>query len=352
MKPSRPPLLAGAGAALLAALSFGVTAPLIALAGKATGPLTTASLLYAGAAASSLLPAGRSAEGAPLRPAHWWRLLAMALLGGAVAPSLLAWGLQRIGAFAGSLLLNLEAAFTVLLAWLVYSEPIGHRVRAALALMTLGGAALALDVGLGGDAGFTGSGALAVAGATLAWAFDNTLSRALAQQSPLLIVALKGVLGATLTATLAHTLGEPLPRVGAASLLVACGASGYGLSLRLYLRAQRLIGAARTGSIFAVAPFIGAGLGLALGDRAHAAGAALATLCFGLGLWLHLTERHRHRHRHEALEHDHPHRHDDGHHDHVHDPQVAGEHSHPHRHDELEHDHEHAPDLHHEHRHS
>jgi drug/metabolite transporter (DMT)-like permease len=345
----RSPLMAGAGSALFAALTFGMTAPLIALAGKDAGPFTTACLLYAGAAASSLLPFGRAAQGAPLRPAHAVRLVAMALLGGALAPTLLAWGLKNVGAVTGSLLLNLEAAFTVLFAWLAYREPIGHRVRAALALMSLGGAALALDAS-GGPAS-SALGALSIIGATLAWALDNTLSRALAAQSPLTVVAIKGTLGAALTAGLAYRIGEPLPRASAALVLLACGASGYGLSLRSYLRAQRLIGAARTGSIFAVAPFIGAALALALGDRAHGGSAALAGLLFGLGLWLHLTERHRHAHRHEAIDHDHPHRHDDGHHQHVHDPPFDGEHSHPHRHETLEHDHEHTPDLHHEHRH-
>ncbi|HYQ15046.1 MAG TPA: DMT family transporter, partial [Polyangiaceae bacterium] len=210
----RGPLLAGAGAALLAALSFGVTAPLIALGGKSLGPLTSAALLYAGAAASSLLPFGGSSASAALRPAHWWRLVAMALLGGAVAPTLLAWGLQHVGAFAGSLLLNLEAAFTVLLALLVYHETIGKRVWTALGLMSLGGAALAFDVA--GDAHLSALGALAVSAATLAWACDNTLSRALSEQSPVLIVALKGLLGAGVTGSLAYALGEPLPERRAA----------------------------------------------------------------------------------------------------------------------------------------
>ena len=61
--------------------------------------------------------------------------------------------------------------------------------------------------------------------------------------------------------------GEPLPHPMAALALLAIGATGYGLSLRLYLLAQRAFGAARTGSVFAFAPFIGAALAVALGDR-------------------------------------------------------------------------------------
>ena len=41
---------------------------------------------------------------------------------------------------------------------------------------------------------------------------------------------------------------------GAAVGLLVIGATGYGLSLRFYLLAQRAFGAARTGFVFAFAP--------------------------------------------------------------------------------------------------
>lgn len=354
MPQQRSPLAAGAVLAVLAvlaALTFGVSTPVIERAGRGQGPLSTAALLYAGACASALLLARLApAAGAPLRRAHLATLAAVGLLGAGIAPALLAWGLQRTGATTGSLLLNLEAGFTVALAWAFRGEPIGRRVLAALALMACGGAALALDAATG--AAFSAAGALAVAGATLAWAADNTLTRGLAEQDPVRVVAAKAALGAALTGAAALALGEPRPAAPAALVLLACGATGYGLSLRLYLLAQRRIGAARTASIFAVAPFVGAALAWLLGDRAPGAGTLAAAVLFGAGVVLHVTERHRHPHAHPAVAHDHPHRHDDGHHDHQHQPPVAGEHSHPHEHARVEHDHEHAPDVHHEHEHA
>jgi drug/metabolite transporter (DMT)-like permease len=341
----------GAFLALLAAFSFGLTTPIIARAGHGLGPFSTAALLYAGAALSAVALGRLSpSSGAPLRRAHFARLLAIALAGGALAPSLLAWGLQRSGAATGSLLLNLEAVFTVLLARLVYREQIGRRVAVALGLMTLGGAALALD--LASIAGFSLLGALAVVCATAAWALDNTLSRGLAEQDPVQVVASKGALGAAVTGLAALALGESRPTAFAFWALLACGATGYGLSLRLYLLAQRGIGAARTGSIFAIAPFVGASVAWLLGDRSPGAWTVVSAGLFGLGVVLHVTERHRHAHIHLATEHDHPHRHDDGHHDHEHVPPFIGEHSHPHVHRRLEHEHEHGPDAHHEHEHT
>ena len=66
---------------------------------------------------------------------------------------------------------------------------------------------------------------------------------------------------------LAAAFGESWPAGVAVPTLALCGALGYGASLTLYLRAQRAIGAARTGSIFAAAPFVGAAIAWSLGER-------------------------------------------------------------------------------------
>ena len=161
----------------------------------------------------------------------------------------------------------------------------------------------------------------------------------------------KAVLGSSLTAGLAVLAHEPWPGVGAGLGLLAVGATGYGLSLRFYLLAQRAFGAARTGSVFAFAPFIGAALAFLLGERSGSWGLALGGLLMLAGVVVHLAESHAHEHEHEALEHEHAHSHDDGHHDHVHDPMPVGAHSHWHRHEPLRHHHAHVPDLHHGHGH-
>jgi ABC-type nickel/cobalt efflux system permease component RcnA len=130
------------------------------------------------------------------------------------------------------------------------------------------------------------------------------------------------------------------------------GATGYGLSLRLYLLAQRSVGAARTGSVFAFAPFIGALAAFGLGERVFSLWFFAAGSLMLLGVWLHLREYHAHEHEHRSLEHEHAHRHDDGHHMHNHDPVPLGDHSHSHFHPPLCHSHPHVPDMHHQHAHS
>lgn len=336
--------------AIVAALAFGVTTPLIQRFGSGVGAAATASLLYAGAALASVGGfRGPSDREASLRFAHWPRLFIVTLVGAVFAPICLAWGLRHTDGASASLLLNFEAVFTVVLAWGLYREAIGRRLALALLAMAGGGACLVLGGGLL-SAGF-GLGAVAVVLATLGWALDNTLARPLAELSPTQVVSCKGALGALLSLALALLSKQRFPELAPALGLLLCGATGYGLSLRLYLHAQRRIGAARTGSIFALAPFAGAAVAWSIGQGRLSWSSAAAAICFGLGVFLHLTEKHAHRHTHQSLEHEHAHRHDDGHHDHAHEPPVIGQHNHRHAHDGRTHDHPHTPDVHHRHEH-
>ena len=131
------------------------------------------------------------------------------------------------------------------------------------------------------------------------------------------------------------------------------GATGYGLSLRFYLLAQRAFGAARTGSVFAFAPFVGALFAFLLGERSGSAWMLAGAVLMASGIVLHLAESHGHEHAHDETEHEHAHTHThgDGHHTHSHDSLPVGQHSHLHRHEPTRHGHAHVPDESHAHRH-
>ena len=103
-------------------------------------------------------------------------------------------------------MLTLEAVFTAVLARLWYHETLDRRVILALALLTLGGAALVLDRADAGSSQVLGL--IVVMVATAAWGVDNTVSRALAERDPGQVVMIKGALGATATALLAVAFGE------------------------------------------------------------------------------------------------------------------------------------------------
>jgi len=345
----RHPALRGGLLALGAAGLFGASTPLVQFAGREVGPFSTAALLYCGAAALGAALRQPVHREAALRRADLPRLGWMALFGAVVGPVALAWGLRHTSGTSASLMLALEALFTAVLARTLYTERMDRRVWAALLLMMAGGIVLVLDRGGTGQAQLLGL--LAVLGATAAWGVDNTLSRALAERDPAQVVLVKSSLGSVATVALTWVAGEHWPGWGPACALLVIGATGYGLSLRLYLLAQRAFGAARTGSVFAFAPFIGAALAISMGDRslswAMAGGGALMLV----GVVLHLAESHGHEHAHEMLDHEHAHSHDDGHHNHTHEPMPTGPHSHRHHHQPMRHAHPHVPDVHHAHDH-
>ena len=345
------PALRGAALALAAATLFGISTPLVQRLGVGLGAFTTAALLYSGAVMVGAVSRKRAEREARVTRTDLPRLIAVAFFGAVVGPVALAWGLQHTSGTSASLLLTLEAFFTALLSWWLYRETIDRRVLAAMLMLLAGGLVLILDQGRAGGVGLQGM--LAVLVATAAWGFDNSLSRPLAERDPSQVVMLKAALGATVTALLAVAFGEPMPTLPAALALVLVGATGYGFSLRFYLLAQRAFGAARTGSVFAFAPFIGAALAFAMGERGASAAIAAGGGLMLLGVWLHLAENHEHSHEHEPMQHEHAHNHRDGHHNHTHENQTqpTGEHSHAHSHDPLRHAHPHVPDAHHGHRH-
>lgn len=343
------PALRGGLIALLAALLFGASTPLVQRFGAGVGSFSTAALLYAGAALIGVLLRRPVEREARVQFGDAKRLAAMALFGAVIGPVALAWGLQRTSGAGASLMLTLEAVFTAGLARLWYHEAMDRRVAVAMLLLTAGGMALVLDRAESGTSPMLGL--LAVMLATASWGVDNTLSRAVAGRDPGQVVMFKGAFGAVVTTTLAWAFGEPVPGVSQAAALLAVGATGYGLSLRFYLLAQRAFGAARTGSVFAFAPFVGAGLAFVLGERAGSIWMLIAAALMVAGIVLHLAERHAHEHAHGAQEHEHAHTHDDGHHTHVHSEMPAGPHSHLHRHEPQRHAHPHVPDEHHAHTH-
>jgi drug/metabolite transporter (DMT)-like permease len=268
------------------------------------------------------------------------------ITGGVVGPVLLMVGLASTGAASASLLLNLEGVFTALLAWFVFRENFDARIALGMALIVAGGALLALQPGALEGARW---GALAVAGACLAWAIDNNLTRKVSGADPVVIAAVKGAAAGAVNLAIAFFAGAAWPGIERAALAAAIGLLGYGASLVLFVVALRELGAARTGAYFSTAPFVGVALAvLALGESPAAAFWPAAAL-MAAGVWLHVSERHEHEHVHEPMEHEHRHLHDE-HHRHEHDFAWDGSEPHDrHRHARLVHRHPHYPDLHHRH---
>jgi hypothetical protein len=115
----------------------------------------------------------------------------------------------------------------------------------------------------GGPGGFL-LGALAIAGACVAWGIDNNLTRKLSAADPVQIALIKGLVAGAVNLALALTSGAHLPSTGALGAAVLVGFLGYGVSLILFVLGLRHLGAARTGAYFSTAPFIGAALAVTI----------------------------------------------------------------------------------------
>ena len=247
-----------------------------------------------------------------------------------------------------SLLLNLEAVLTALIAWFLFRENFDRRIMLGMFAIVAGGVLLVWTPSTQGVASF---GWMLIAVACLCWAIDNNLTRKVSTSDAMLIAGLKGLVAGVVNLGLALLAGQTLPSVGVVGLAMAVGFLGYGVSLVLFVLALRHLGTARAGAYFSVAPFFGAALAVLIQGDAVSWQLIAAGILMAGGVWLHLTEHHGHLHAHEQQEHTHAHSHDE-HHQHSHLAFDGSEpHSHPHVHTPLVHNHAHYPDVHHRHPH-
>lgn len=336
----------GVARCLAAAVLFGASAPAASVLAGDMPTLVLAGLLYLGAALAVLPAVARHRPSTAALRAGGRPLALAVLFGGAIGPVLLVAGLERISAASASLLLNFELVATIALAALVFREHLGRRLLAAVALLALAGVLLVWEPGAAIDLG-----GLLVIGACIAWGIDNSVTARIDQLRPEQITFAKGAVAGTANLLLGIAVAaawQVEARQIAAALLI--GALGYGLSITLWVKGARDLGAARGQVIFATAPFVGALLSWTLlGESITVLQAVAVPLAAG-GVALSLRTSHEHLHRHEVVEHEHEHTHDD-HHQHAHPGGTSERHTHRHRHESVEHSHPHVPDLHHGHTH-
>lgn len=370
-KPNHFYFAAGPQTALFSAALFGISTPLAKLMLGWLPPLYMASLLYLGMGLGlgiwSRLTHSRSRQTTLTRDELPYLVLAISC-GGVLALICLMFGLQGSEATTASLLLNLEGVFTALLAWFCFKENCDNRIVSGMMLITIGGIILSFSSAASATASEATGAAISphcllVALACLAWAADNNFTRNISSLDVRQLGMIKGLVAGSVNFGLAMLISPPtafVPQAIVTILLPALilGFLAYGLSLVLYIRALRLLGAARTSAYFSTAPFLGALVSIFLLHEGVGLPFFVAAFAMSCGVYLHLSENHEHEHSHEALEHEHEHEHDSHHnHDHNHDSEPDGQmptgqrHSHKHRHEAMSHSHPHFPDIHHRHIH-
>src|SRR5574337_1523155 len=200
-------------AALAAALLFGASTPFAKQMVGDVSPIMLAGLLYLGSGIGLwtvrlIRDRGVAAPGLPAREWPW--LLGAIASGGVLGPLLLMIGLAHTTAADASLLLNMEAVLTAVLAWVVFRENADRRIVLGMAFIVAGGLLLAWPQHDGKGQSST-LGSLAVAGACLCWAVDNNLTRKVSASDAVFIAGTKGLVAGVTNLALALALGATLP---------------------------------------------------------------------------------------------------------------------------------------------
>ncbi len=328
--------------ALLAAVAYSVSVPFSKLLLSHVGPSTMAALLYLGAGVGvgllSLFRKKEEKHSEKLSKNDLPFVIGMIVLDIA-APIFLMFGIDSGTSSNASLLGNFEIVATSVIALFVFKEMISKRLWIAIVSITLASIILSFE---GFDSFDLSYGSLFVLLAMVCWGFENNCTRKISSKDTYEIVMLKGIFSGLGALIIAFVRNEGIPDVRFIVLAMLLGFVSYGLSIFMYVRAQRNLGAAKTSAYYAVNPFIGALLAFIIfkDDLSLSFFIALAFMILGAVLAVvdTLIRNHSHLHQHtfihvhDGYKHTHTITHDHGH-DHY---WIDEKHGHHHSHEELE----------------
>ena len=279
--------------AILAAALYALNAPLSKLMLDVAPPVLMAGLLYLGAGVGMCIPAlvkrlsGKPAFESTLGRTDLKYTVYMILLDVA-APILLLIGLSGTAAESASLLNNFEIVATAIISITIFGDKISPRLWMGIGFITISCIILSLE-----DTTSFGlsTGSLFIMLACVCWGIENNCTRKISDKDPLQIVIIKGIFSGSTSLIIGLLSGERIGNVLVIPAILLIGFVAYGMSIFFYVHAQRLTGAARTSAYYAIAPFIGAILSIAIfrGMPKYTFFVALSIMC--VGAWLSASDK-------------------------------------------------------------
>ena len=171
-----------------------------------------------------------------------------------LAPIFLMYGLLHTTSANASLLNNFEIVATTIIASLIFKESVSHKLLIAIVLITISSVILSFEdiscLKFSWSSGF-------ILLATICWGFENNCTRKISDKNTYQIVTLKGICSGLGSLIIAAIIGEHLSHLKYIFLVLLLGFIAYGLSIFFYIKAQNVLGAAKTSAYYAVAPFVG-----------------------------------------------------------------------------------------------
>ena len=328
--------------AFLAAVFYAINVPISKVLLQYVGPTTMAALLYLGAGFGigmmSLFNKKDREKAESLTKAELPYIVGMIVLDIA-APIFLMLGISYGSSANASLLGNFEIVATTVIALILFKEAVTKRLWLAIGLITLSSILLSFE---GTDSFHFSYGSLLVIIATVCWGLENNCTRELSSKSTYQIVMLKGLCSGLGALVIALIKRESFPGIGYIAIALALGFVAYGLSIFMYVRAQNVLGAAKTSAYYAVNPLIGALLAFVFLSESLSWMYVIALIVMVIGSALVVVDTFIRQHDHE---HQHTFTHSHGgsththtvRHSHVHKHYLTEEkHSHRHSIEELE----------------
>lgn len=250
-----------------------------------------------------------------------------------IAPILLMFGLLDSASSNASLLNNFEIVCTSIIAFVIFKEVISKKMLVAILLITISSFVLSFD----DITSFKLSwGSIMVLLATLCWGLENNCTRKLSNKNTYSVVVIKGIFSGVGSLIVALCLRESFPHFSYILLSLILGFVAYGLSIFFYIKAQGIIGAAKTSAYYSVAPFVGSLLSFIIfkDELSWPYFLGLLIMIFGTIIVVidTLSKKHNHLHKHVIK-----HTHDGSSHTHV----VEHEHEHNHYLSDKKHTHKH-----------
>lgn len=254
--------------ALLAAVLFSISTPLSKKLMENIPPSFMAGFLYLGAGVGVgimyIFNYKKEDKSLKLDKSDFKYTIAMIGLD-ILAPLLLMLGIKLGSASNASLLENFEIVATSLIALIIFKEKISYKLWIAIFFIIISSFILTFDDKTSLDFSI---GSIFVLLATISWGLENNCTKKISEKSTYQIVTLKGIFSGLGSLFIGFLLKEKIINYKYIFLAMILGFVAYGLSIFLYVRAQRDLGASKTSAYYSVAPFVGAFLAFMInGER-------------------------------------------------------------------------------------
>ena len=254
--------------ALLAAVLFAISTPLSKKLMENIPPSFMAAFLYlgAGVGVGVMYIFNYKNEDKSLRLDKSDLKYTISMIGlDILAPLLLMVGIKIGSASNASLLENFEIVATSLIALIIFKEKVSYRLWIAIFFIIISSLILTFNDKTSLDFSI---GSIFVLLATISWGLENNCTKKISEKSTYQIVTLKGIFSGLGSLFIGFLLKEKIINYKYILLAMILGYVAYGLSIFLYVRAQRDLGASKTSAYYSVAPFIGAFLAFLInGER-------------------------------------------------------------------------------------